>query len=240
MISPFNQNNFKFKINLTESEPKKMMNGSKYLGHPSHSPQRKHLVKKIVSYFDHMEEEREGDRSRRSRSRSANRSRSRSQRKTDNFREYDNDLHRFKKMSTLKNLMKTELDRAKDGQLDPTIGTLKNTDKGYPSFMRKKYKKSKTKPGKNSEGLSRRMDSLPDRAISTGRTVDLKEMLVHKIDEAEDAIKSEASNFSSSCFSAEDFSDRESDYSPEGSVGDGKLYYLEVKKNYKHNNDNDY
>ena len=120
---------------------------------PSHSPIRKQLVKKIVSYYDVLDERHESEHKRGSRSpKRRNHSEEENPRVATIHRkrykgeqpEYNDKNMRFKKMVTLKDLMKTELEKANcDGSLDRSVGDLKKSFAGYPSFMKEKNHKLK-------------------------------------------------------------------------------------------------
>ena len=111
--------------------------------HPSRSPIRKQLVKKIVSYYDTLE---------RTRSRSTHKNKKGGQnrksilspkRRPKGFQAsaglefYEDNFNRKKKLNQLKHLMKAELKKAqRDGSLDFKEDSLRKSVNGYPSFMK--------------------------------------------------------------------------------------------------------
>lgn len=120
----------------------------------SRSPIKKQLAKRIVSYFDQLEDARKKERSI---DRSASRSRSRSASKRSIYEVEKNIEHykdvdiRRQKLDDLKELMKRELLKAKrDGATEVHAEEVYHSVHGYPSFMKtdktpKQYRKSPTK-----------------------------------------------------------------------------------------------
>lgn len=120
----------------------------------SRSPIKKQLAKRIVSYFDQLEDARKKERSI---DRSASRSRSRSASKRSIFEVERNIEHyqdvdiRQQKLEDLKELMKRELLKAKkEGATDVHPDEVYHSVHGYPSFMKtdktpKQYRKSPTR-----------------------------------------------------------------------------------------------
>lgn len=119
--------------------------------HPNNnSPIRKQLAKRMINYYDQLSSSKYQDRSRSTSKERANRSMSRSRSKEmggsrgsisksglTESEFYEESEHRRVKMHKLKELMVTELERAKtDGALDPDFETLEKLHKGYPSFMK--------------------------------------------------------------------------------------------------------
>lgn len=119
--------------------------------HPNNtSPIRKQLAKRMINYYDQLSNGKMQDRSRSTSKERANRSLSRSRSKEmggsrgsltksglTESELYEESEHRRLKMHKLKELMVTELDRARnDGALDPDFETLEKLHKGYPSFMK--------------------------------------------------------------------------------------------------------
>lgn len=103
--------------------------------------------------------------------------------------EYDDHSHRYKKMTTLKGLMKSELSKAhEDGQLDLSSDDLRKSMSGYPSFMKEKSNKLKEKS-------LMRMDTKDIEVEPFAKQV--KDLLISKVEEAEANSITEPSDASS-------------------------------------------
>ena len=121
------------------------------------SPIRKQLVKKLVGYFDTLENFKRQD----SRGKSSDRSRSRSKRNSTSrglgksvleqyeeehlIEHYEDQENRAQRLEELKDLMKAELIKVKqDNQTEYDAVDIYKSGHGYPSFMKGKHMQSRT------------------------------------------------------------------------------------------------
>ena len=209
---------------------------------PSHSPIRKQLVKKIVSYYDVLDERHESEHKRGSKSpkRRKNSEEKNPRVATIHRKRYEGEQHeykdrnmRFKKMVTLKDLMKTELEKANcDGSLDRSVGDLKKSFAGYPSFMKEKNHKLKNP-------LLLKKDTVEVDVEPYSK--EILELLESKVMDAETKELTEPSEVSSDF--EEEIKTISNHKNSTGSVGESskaKLYHLEIGKNYIHHSKSEF
>ena len=119
---------------------------------PARSPIRKQLVKKIVSYYSQLDEERHSSpthspsRTKNSTSKGLKQSPKHKYMVEKKLETYEDTLHRNAKLGRLEDLMNLELERGYDDQavVHPKEQMMKSV-KGYPEFMKEKEDRLKYK-----------------------------------------------------------------------------------------------